>query len=1100
MYGAGVACLAAAALVFSSLAGSCTTDDLARDAAPDAAATAAPSPPVEAAASPSPSPVAASGPVAIVQPTAPPKPAYGDLTHLTYTATGALRAAFVAPADGSPQLTPAIRVMLSTVPGGGVELRVNGDVVPPSNIGSRSVDPATGDTRYEFFGVKLDPGPNTVTVVPLGAGGARGTAVTETLFGPGKAVRVSAHVDGALVADGKSAALLRIAAFDAWGHPALPGSIVKVSLTSGDATLGIPSDAKTAAAPPAPAARRTDEVALQPGGTTAVPIVPGLLPNPLSLHVAIGDVADDVTVPVRAALRKTFIAGLASAGVGAMPGTVDGDGLEDGGGSRRGRLAVFGTGALRGDAVTFAYESANRLAPSSVTGPFVDDPTEAPYENPGDSSLAREDVRSRDHLYLRVDSPRSTFTWGEFQAQTGSGDGLGGYAQTLSGAHLAIRAIDRAPGLSLFTAKNDVAYARRVFPATGLATLAGTLDPDIVVGSETVILASLDRRTGAIATQTPLTRDVDYIIDYASGSLQFLSLPLPYDAHFNPQAIVIQYQYAGAHVRSQTTGGRAEIPFGGGTKLGIGYVNDATGTGNYSLFQQDLSGAGNGWRWTLAHAASRGDVGTVADGGAALGSAGDALRGAVAFARGPFHLAAEYDSTSAGFANPFGGLSTPGLQNYRLAASRIVPERSELTFEVDGQRNAGTLGDDAQRSAALRWRRIVSKRFSFGAGLEARSHTATSEASAGDTVQADLSSDYKIGNRGAISISRISTVRGSEDLSQPSQTSAQMSFDLPHAGKAYVRELWSAAPTLSFANASAGLTGSAQATRSMMVGIAQPLSGNTSVDSQYVLDRTATGTTAYGVMGLHERLELSSRLRAEAFAQDAAGGTGGFAVGGLQLAYANGTGVRAAASVQTRGGASAGTTASLRASGQLSSEVSLLADVQMSRTTVTSTGDAQIGFAVRPTDNDRHVTLLSFDRHLGTLENGTDRADVVSLDHLFRPDPRTELSMRFAYKIDGDGYYAARTSLIDFRAIRKLTRRFDIGAEARTLDAAGIGGARSTALATETGYRLSDAVRIAVGRTFSATADPSLTGQPVHRGFYVTVTSLVDRLFRDQKH
>jgi hypothetical protein len=1118
VHDAGIASLVSSTIVLSTLAGNCEPLDespgapppIAQSAeAPPAAAMESPAitPQTTAAADAAPAPSPASSPVpavaaapsvtlAVSQKSPEPKIGYGDLSHLTFTATGVLRAAFVAPKDRSVQTTGAARVVVATGAGGGIELLVNDAVVPAANIGSRAVDPQTGDTRYEFFGVKLQPGPNAVTAVPLGAGGTRGAPVAQTLFGPGKPVRLTARVDGALIADGKSGAVLRVMAYDAWGHPALPGSIVHVALVAGDATLGPHvTDLKTSVAP-RDAAHRADELALQPGGTAEVPIVPGLVPNPLTLRVASGDASDEITVPVRPALRRMFVAGLASAGIGSVPGTRDGADLEDGGGSRRGRVALFGTGAVGKDGLTFAYESANRLAPSSTSGPFVDDRDEAPYQNLGDGSLHRADVRSRDHLFVRVDAPRSTFTWGEFQAQTGPKDGLGGYAQVLSGAQLAVRAQDHAPAISLFTAKNDVAYARRVFRVTGLATLDGPLDPDIVVGSETVTLASIDRRTGAVVLQTPLTREVDYVLDYATGALRFLTLPLPYDSRFNPQAIVVQYQYAGPRVRSQTTGGRAEIALGSGTRLGVGYVNDATGSGNYSLFQQDVSGGGRSWRWSLAHAASHGNVG-VADVTATAG--GDALRGSLAFARGALHFSAEYDSTTAGFANPFGGLSTPGLQNYRVAMSRVIPERSELTLELDGQRNSGTAGDDAQRSASLHLRRTVSNRFAFGAGVESHAHTGTAGPAPGQTVQAQLSGDYKLGKRTALSVSRVSTIGGTEDLSQPAQTSAQLSFELPHAGKAYVRELWSAAPTLSFANATSGLTGGAQATRSLMIGVQQPLSANTTVDSQYVVDHGAAGTTSYGVMGLRERLELSSRLRAEAFLQEAAGGSGAFAVAGLQLAYGNGGGLRVAASLQTRGGETAGTTASLRAAGALSSEVSLLGDLQMSRSNLVSTGDARIGLAVRPSQNDRHVTLLSVERKTGTLQTGTDRSDVVAMDHLFRPNDLTDLSLRLAYKLDGDGYYAARTSLIDLRAVRKLTPRFDVAAETRTLSVAGIGGARSTAFAAEAGYRLNPAIRVAAGYNFSATADPSLTGTPVRRGFFATLTTLVDRLFRDSK-
>ncbi|MBV8222891.1 MAG: hypothetical protein JO293_05980, partial [Candidatus Eremiobacteraeota bacterium] len=57
-------------------------------------------------------------------------PVVGDLSNLTYTATGDLKAELVSPADHSASPTIAARILVSTVAGAGVELRVNGRVIP----------------------------------------------------------------------------------------------------------------------------------------------------------------------------------------------------------------------------------------------------------------------------------------------------------------------------------------------------------------------------------------------------------------------------------------------------------------------------------------------------------------------------------------------------------------------------------------------------------------------------------------------------------------------------------------------------------------------------------------------------------------------------------------------------------------------------------------------------------------------------------------------------------------------------------------------------------------------------------------------------------
>ncbi len=107
-------------------------------------------------------------PPATAQPTAAP-PIGADLSSLTYSATSNLSATLLSPAAGAASTGIATKILVSTVSGAGVELRVNGKVISAKQIGMRSVNKKTGETRYEYYGVVLDAGPNTVEVTPLGA-------------------------------------------------------------------------------------------------------------------------------------------------------------------------------------------------------------------------------------------------------------------------------------------------------------------------------------------------------------------------------------------------------------------------------------------------------------------------------------------------------------------------------------------------------------------------------------------------------------------------------------------------------------------------------------------------------------------------------------------------------------------------------------------------------------------------------------------------------------------------------------------------------------------------------------------------------------------
>ena len=310
-----------------------------------------------------------------------------------------------------------------------------------------------------------------------------------------------------------------------------------------------------------------------------------------------------------------------------IPGGGDGD--PNGTNSRRGRVAVFGTGALGKSLATFAYDTADTLQRTSqyggALGTYNGDPNDRAYSTTGDASTRRDDALSRDHLFARLDTGRATAQWGEFRASTGSSvNALGGFDQLVAGAKLELAGDNRRA--MVFAARNDVGYDRRVFAPSGLAN-GITLRPDIVVGSEVVLLATIDARSGAVIAQTALTRGIDYSIEYATGQLHFIEIPLPFDDAFNPRQIVLTYEFDAPGNAARTVGGRAETSFGRNhaIKLGVGYVNDTSGAGNVSLATQDLSGIIRGGGWQIVHATSRGGLLAISPDAPVNGAGGSAL-------------------------------------------------------------------------------------------------------------------------------------------------------------------------------------------------------------------------------------------------------------------------------------------------------------------------------------------------------------------------------------------------------------------------------------------------------------------------------------------
>jgi len=1029
-------------------------------------------------------------------------PKAADLTHLTYTATSNLSATLVAPENGSALPSIATKVVVSTVLGAGVEVRVNGEVVPASQIGLRLVFKKTGETRYEFYGVVLSPGPNTIELTPLGANDTRGPTTSYTVYGPGRPVRFTAALEHPLQADGgKTVSALTIVAIDRWEHPAMPGTVIKVSIISGDVRLRSLHQDPGGTTPVQAVDSTSLDVPVPVGAVMSLPIVAGMLPGQAIVQITSRDAQLVDRFYVNPTLRKPIVTGLVTAGAGSVPGFAGQPaGVPDGQQTRKGRVAMFATGVIGTDILgTAAYDTANVLQ-QQLNYPFVDNPYSRPYQTYGDESYNRDDALSTDHLYARFDRAQSHVMWGEFRPDSGSPDPNSSYNVLINGAKVELgTSRTRVVG---FDASNNVAFARQVLQPSGLSLVGQTLHPSIVVGSDVLTLVALDSRTGAVLSQTTLIRSVDYTLDYSTGLLRFINIPLPFDDHFNPQVVLVQYEYTGPGVSAQTTGLRASalLDPAGTVRAGAGYVNDSNGASNFVLYEENVQGTMPGGAWNLSHVVSRGVPANVTFSPTLTGATTSL---SIAQSTGPNRWSFGFATTSSDFSNPFGGFASPGLTDWDLQFKHAFNVHSDLALALNSQTNAASTGNNQQTQASGIYHRTWGDWLALKLGVQTNIVADVVDPISGATLsganaQTIAGLAFKFGKRFTVGVENLSNIGGGTATpSEPAQTLAQLSYAFPGNSKFYVRERWSELPTQSFAGSTSAFTTVAQATQSLSVGFEKQLSTATAVDSDYTVDHTNNGPNVYSAFGVREKFNFGKGLNGDAFAQRAnqvGSGMGGFFVYGVNTAYTGGRGLKAAASLQIRSGAQPGSSLTAGAAGPLGNDFAVQASVQQSHNQGVSDDNDQIGLAWRPSHNDRGATLFEYDHRIGNVSTLSVQTDAVSIQQVYRPVDRLELAARAAYKLDGDAYYAPHTSLIGVRADERISPRYDVGAEFQLLTPAGIPGAQSTDFAVENGYRIGGLLRLAVGYNFAGSADPTLTGAPVRRGAYVTLTGIVDRI------
>jgi hypothetical protein len=963
-----------------------------------------------------------------------------------------------------------------------------------------------------------------------------GTAALVTSVGraaslaPAPPAALSAHVDGATAIDasgqGCVSVKVHVTGLDQQFLPA--GTAIRALVVQGDARLsnGLSSNLVTDA-----------------GSDVTLPVYPGTQAGPLTVRLTAGDASTDLALSLTAAVRKPLVVGYATGGIGPVPGWIEApDGAPDGNTARRGAISVFGTGEIsRNTRGTFAYDSANTLEQTLTADPFLDNPNDRPFAIYGDTSIRHDDALSTNHIFASVQNGRAAAMWGQFYAIAAPPSAVGGYDVLVNGARVQGGGSVLSGGA--FTARNNVAYARTVISPTGLAIASQALNPDIVIGSDVLTLVHIDRRTGAILQETELGRGTDYVIDYATGLLRFLNILLPTDDNFNPQVVVVQYQYGGPGAVSTMLGGHGSVAITPSSHADAWYLNDAIGSGNVTLLGESLTGGGgtsaSGTAWSVSHEHSNGFLPiSTAD----YGNAGDAYKASVHVKTPAFRFSADFADTDAAYDNPFGNYTAPGLESLNTVLGLTLSRKAELVLSYLYARNdlpaslAQQAVDNSDQQAAITLKVKATPRFSYHVGIEndaASSNGVTNPvefaagttqtpnapgtynsllpafdaisytAGSGHSLDVSAGADWRFAPRSSIAVTRIQPLGLSTDPYDPPSTQAEFDQDVGTTGKFFVRQLWqqSSSEALAASQAGAAYAGTAQSQTS--VGFEQQV-GPTTYQSGYAVDHTANGTDLFDAIGIRTKVIAGPRLNADFFVQvgDSLYATYGspnanpfFVAAGTSLDYTLKT-FKATGQIQERTGFDSGSSFQLGATGPISPAVSLYGSYGGSYTENVYDTQGRGGLAYRPSRNDRYVTLIDVDVYRSNLDNyDAYTTNVVQLQELYRSSTRTEFAASAAYKLTGDSFFAPRTTIFGLRADQRIGGRFDIGSEVHFSDIAPISGTNATGFAAEAGYRIGSTLRLAGGYNFQGFADPDTAINPTHRGLYVTMSSYIDRIF-----
>ncbi len=531
---------------------------------------------------------------------------------------------FVGLRDGQVLPSAQTRVRVKGPLGSTMALLVNGQPVPLSQVGKKTSLEKTRTAAWEYIGIDLKPGSNTLSVSATDSfGNVRGKADI-TVMAPGPLAKILIDVPEKPVADAATAVSVGIALRDAQGLAVAARTQITLQ-----ASLG---QWQTPDLDP----RQPGTQVFVEGGEGRFLLLPPAQPGKAEVSAASGTQKATARLEFVPNLRPMIAAGLVEGTLNlrnlnpsALQPAQSGDVFErqiqsasrsfdNGKGDGAARTALFLKGKVLGSTLlTLSYDSDK---PSDTTL-FRDIQPNQFYPVYGDSSARGFDAQSTSKLYVMVQNGSNYALLGDYSTQSDNpARQLTQYSRALNGAKARVQEGGiTAEGFASRTATTQVIQEFRANGTSG----PFFLNINGVVNSQQVNVITRNRnQPSVIVKDTPLTPFTDYEIEPYTGRL-LLRSPVPsVDSDLNPVFIRISYAVdtggpkhtvAGADVRLQVSPGitlgvaavRDEDPVNTQNLTGVNLIaklgEKTVATAEIARSSTDLQGGGNGQRVEIKH-------------------------------------------------------------------------------------------------------------------------------------------------------------------------------------------------------------------------------------------------------------------------------------------------------------------------------------------------------------------------------------------------------------------------------------------------------------------------------------------------------------------
>lgn len=490
-------------------------------------------------------------------------------------------------ADGAVLPSDQVNVRVKGRAGTQLELWANGEQVPLSRVGQRSAAPASGAQAWEYVGVRLARGPNTLELREVdGFGNLRGT-VRIDVVAPGELARLRIELPAAtLHADGATATPLTVHVEDRDGIPVT----ARTPLTLGTSAGLLRGDDLDPREPGL-------QVFAEQGRVEVALVAPGE-PGEALVRVASGVLEGERRVRFLPYLRPLLGVGVVDAvldwsklGRGDLVPAHQDDafdeeirellvGEQDDERTAGVRGALFLKGKIKGEVLLTLRVDSEEDRYETL---FRDIEPDRFYPVYGDSSTRGFDAQSSSRFYVRVDKGPSYVLYGDFVTEElDDAVGLGAYRRGLTGGrgHFERKWIS----LDAFASYDDKAQIVEEIRGRGIAGPYDLQQGDLLENSELVEILVRDRDQPSLVIEIrSLARFVDYQIDWIAGTL-LLREPLPsFDSNLNPMSVRITYEVETGGDNFWVAGASAKVRPVERLQIGASYVEDRNPTDRLEL-------------------------------------------------------------------------------------------------------------------------------------------------------------------------------------------------------------------------------------------------------------------------------------------------------------------------------------------------------------------------------------------------------------------------------------------------------------------------------------------------------------------------------------